>query len=202
MDRLYSKPSAEPVIDYGRFKQQTWTGYAITKEIPDGAIPKSVHEYVQDHIALRPSAIATRDHGTREVADYVEFDRTGSSVAFYHCKRSGAANAGTRQDDFEELVAQGMACLRRVRSHQLVFRLDERLQSNKATLVQGTINDWQQTKAAFEPAIWKFRLVLVQPGLSLAKLKTSAGAVLRPLLASATDYAQSSDTTLDVWCSN
>jgi len=202
MDRLYSKPSAEPAINYDCFKQQTWTGYSIRKETPDGAIPKSIHEYVEDHVALRPTAILIRDHGTREVADYVEIDCTNRSVAFYHCKRSAAINAGARRHDFEELVAQGMACLRRVRSTQLIPRLDKRLGSNKATLLQGTINDWQQTKTAFEPAIWKFRLVLVQPGLSLAKLKTSAGAVLRPLLASAVDYAQSSDAAFDVWCSN
>ncbi len=136
------------------------------------------------------------------MADYVEFDLIGRSVSFYHCKRSGVPNTGTRQDDFEELVAQGMACLRRVRSAQLIPRLEDRLQNNQATLAQGTGSGWQKTKTEFEPAAWKFRLVLVQPGLSLSKLKTNAGAILRPLLASAVDYAQSSDTTLDIWCSN
>ncbi len=202
MDRLYSKPSAQPVIDYGRFKQQVWTGYSITKEVPDGATPKSVQEYVQDHTALRANSIVICDHGTREVADYVEFEPVDQSVSFYHCKGSGEATPGTRQDDFEELVAQGMACLRRVRSAQLISRLEERLQNNQARIVQGTAAKWQTANTKFEPTTWKFRLVLVQPGLSVAKLKTNAGAILRPLLASAADYAQSSDATLEVWCSS
>ena len=202
LDRLYSRPSAEPVINYDRFKDQNWTGYAITKELPDGATPKSIHEYVQDVIALRSKSVLLRDHGTREVADYVEFDPIGQVVAFYHCKKSGTANTGTRQPDFEELVAQGMACLRRVRSAQLVPRLDERLHNSQATLVQGTLSEWQKVRTKFQPTAWRFRLVLVQPGLSLSKLRRNAGGMLRPLLASAIDYAQTSDTTLDVWCSN
>ncbi len=200
-DRLYSKPSAQPVIDYGCFKEQVWNGYSITKEIPDGANPPSIHEFVQAQAALHLGSVVIYDHGTREVADYIEFDAVGQSVSFYHCKRSGSPNPGTRQDELEELVAQGMACLRRVRSAGLVSRIEERMQNNGSQIVQGTVADWQAAKNAFEPTRWTFRLILVQPGLSLAKLKTNAGTVLRPLLASAVDYAQMSGAVLDVWCS-
>jgi superfamily II DNA or RNA helicase len=202
MDRLYSKPNTEPVIDYNLLKQQIWTGYSITKEIPNGVTPKSVHEYIQDHIALHSNSVAIYDHGTREVADYVEFDPTGPFVCFYHCKGSGAVTPGTRQDDFEELVAQGMACLRRVHSAQLIPRLEERLQNRQARIVHGTSAQWQTAKTKFEPTTWNFRLVLVQPGLSLSKLKTNAGAILRPLLASAADYVQTSGAALEIWCSS
>jgi hypothetical protein len=76
------------------------------------------------------------------------------------------------------------------------------MQNNGSQIVQGQAG-WRAAKNAFEPTTWMFRLVLVQPGLSLAKLKkANAGAVLRPLLASATDYAQTSGAVLDVWCSN
>jgi superfamily II DNA or RNA helicase len=201
-DRLYSKPSAEPVIDYSRFKEQQWNGYLITKEIPDGANPRSIHEFVREQLALHGGSVVIYDHGTREVADYIEFNTVNCSVSFYHCKGSGGPNPGTRQHDFEELIAQGMACLRRVRSAGLIPRIEERMQNSGSQVVQGAAAGWQAAKNAFEPTEWTFRLALVQPGLSLAKLKTNAGAVLRPLLASAADYAQTSGAVLDVWCSN
>jgi len=201
MDRLYSKPSAEPVINYNQLKPKIWSGYSITKEIPTGAAPKSVHEYVEDHVALRGDSIAICDHGTREVADYIEFDPVAKSVSFYHCKKSSEATPGVRQDDFEELIPQGMACLRRVRNSQLIPRLQDRLQNGPARIVHGTSAKWQIMKNKFEPTTWRFRLVLVQPGLSFAKFKTNAGASLRPLIASAADYTQTSDAAMEVWCS-
>ncbi len=200
-DRLYSRPSAQPVIDYGRLKAQQWNGYIITKEIPLGPNADSVHDFVQATTALHGASVLIYDHGTREVADYIEFNPVDRTVSFFHCKGSGAANPGTRQDDLEELVAQGMACLRRVQNADLITRIEERMQNNGSHIVQGQAG-WQAAKSAFEPTTWTFRLVLVQPGLSLAKLKTNAGAVLRPLLASAADYSQTSGAVMDVWCSN
>ena len=69
--------------------------------------PLSIDEFVQAQLALHGGFVVIYDHGTREVADDIEFNTVSHSVFIYHCKGSGHAEPlGTRQDDLEELVAE------------------------------------------------------------------------------------------------
>lgn len=200
-DRIYTRPSGNPAIDFNSVKVQDWRDVTITKEIPISGTNDSVHDFVSRFVRLADEILLVYDHGTREVADYVSFDGVRKSVSFYHCKASKEAKAGARQEDMEELMAQGMASCRWIRSRDLLPRLVERIEQDASKLAAGTIEELLTLSAGFEPTFWTFEVVLVQPGLSLTKLKSpKAGAVLRPLIACAQDYVRGNGAELSIMC--
>lgn len=199
-DRIYTKPNTNPAIDYGCLKVQDWLGTTITKEIPGEADEDSIHQYVNRLVQLKDDVIGVYDHGTREIADFVAFDQVTQMISLYHCKASEKPKPGTRQEDMEELVAQGMASCRWIRSRELPNRLSERIEQNGSRLIAGSLRNLTSLSADFEPTLWKFAIVLVQPGLSSAKLRTSNGSILRPLIACAQDYVRGTGAEFSIMC--
>jgi hypothetical protein len=121
------------------------------------------------------------DHGSGEVADFVAIDIAANeqTVSLYHCKGSGAPKAGARIADLYEVAGQVAKCVHWIaRMAQLVARLRERTTAKPWRLLRGdqlaikSFNDTMRSRRT------KYRIILVQPGLSASKLNPQLAEVL------------------------
>ena len=210
-DGIYTRPPQTPLLNAQCLLPQLWKGYDIGKEIPSApAQGDSVHEFVEKTFLLGKSGIVgIRDHTQGEVADYVAFNSSVQLVSLYHCKgalkdpKNGVLRApGVDQKCIEELIPQGMASCRWIRNRNLIQQLKERLDVNIARIVSGSRAQFNQLTSDFAAPLWSFEIVLVQPGLNSAKVKTeNAGKRIRGVLACAEDYIKGCCGTLKVLCS-
>jgi len=211
-DGIFTRPPTTPVLNFACLIPQNWKHYDIGKEIPDN--PRSgdsIHEFVEDTYILGKSGlVGICDHSTGEVADYVSFDPNAKLVSLYHCKgalidsRSRKSRpSGVDQKCVEELIAQGMASCRWIRNPRLVEQLRDRIDKKQiASLVSCSRAEFIQMAADLVAPLWRFEIVLVQPGLSAGKTQShNAGKRVRAMLACAEDYIRGCGGTLKVICS-
>jgi superfamily II DNA or RNA helicase len=116
--------------------------------------------------------------GKGEVADIVAFRRKGDkvSVGLWHCKYSGADQAGARISDLYEVCGQAQKCVhwredpRRMLKH-LLHQEDARTKSgNSSRLERGTRTDINRMSLAIRQLSFEYEIFVVQPGLSKAKV--------------------------------
>jgi superfamily II DNA or RNA helicase len=211
-DGIYTRPAQTPELNAACFLPQNWMGYKIEKEIPDNPpTGDSVHEFVETtFLPSKSSVIGVCDHSKGEVADYVVFSSSSSLVSLYHCKGAlwdfktkRVKPIGVDQKCLEELLAQGMASCRWIRNPLLIEQLKDRLDVKKiARLIACSRAQFNQLAADFVAPLWAFEVVLVQPGLSAAKVqKDGAGKRVRAMLACAEDYIRGCGGSLKVVCS-
>ena len=210
-DGIYTRPSKTPVLDPNCLLSQSWKGCSIAKETPDAPpAGDSVHEFVEKtFLPAKSGIVVVYDHATGEVADYIAFDPTGMRVTLYHCKGAlkipkteTPKTVGVDQKAVEELIVQAMASCRWIHNPGLIDQLMARLNKKIARFVSSNQADFDQMAVSFDAPLWTYEIVLVQPGVDSAKVKTDQGGKrIRAVLGCTEDYIKGCGATMKLVCS-
>lgn len=151
---------------------------------PDNPIPPpgttTIHDFLRSHLQ-GVHDIVFYNQGSAEYADFLCFDEEGT-VSFYHCKGSCGPRPGLRQDDLKEVFLQALNSIHWVRKREQILEHLESRDGGPACRLDGTIvrrfekptvdgltsakNVLMDTSISL-----KYRVVIVQPGISLRKLE-------------------------------
>jgi superfamily II DNA or RNA helicase len=170
-------------FDKSRIDVWDWTGVNLKKESqgPEKE-PTSIQRRVIDRIlggAFGKHDIVFDGDGSGEVADVVAITRNDEKliVDLFHLKFSGAEKPGARIGDLYEVCGQAQKCIhwredpKRMLRH-LLHQEESRLKAGKASRFErGDRADVQRLLNAIRTMNVEFRIQIVQPGLSKAKLE-------------------------------
>lgn len=168
---------------------------------PPTAVGCSIHEFLATDLQRLAAQVIFYDHGSGELADYVTVTDAASEirVALYHCKGSGGA-PGERVEDLYEVCQQAVKSTNWANRQRLFRKMQERLRrrAGRSYFVRGSIDDARVLFIERNTTRYVFEIVVVQPGLSAARLSETGGV----LLAAADDFVvQSRCARLRVMCS-
>jgi superfamily II DNA or RNA helicase len=158
-----------------------WKGVDLRKESQG---PQRDPTSIQHHIIQRilgdefgPWEIVFDGDGKGEVADIVALRRTGDEVAvgLWHCKYAGGDAAGARIGDLYEVCGQAQKSVhwredpRRMLKH-LLHQEDTRHKAGSSSRFErGSRGDLQRISLGTKQLAFKYKVYIVQPGLSKAK---------------------------------
>lgn len=169
-------------FDPGKIAAWTWEGVNLRKESQG---PEKAADSIQRRVIERIAEGAFGEFdiifdgdGTGEVADIVALRREGQQlrVLLAHCKHSGADKPGARIDDFYAVCGQAQKSVhwrenpRRLLKH-LLHQEDLRLKAGGASRFErGSRREVQQLANVSRELGFSYRVIIVQPGLSKAKI--------------------------------
>lgn len=144
---------------------------------------RSVHDYVETILDVPENAIVLYDHRSGEIADFltVTCDARHISVTLYHCKASGTAAAGDRVDDIYEVCGQVVKSFHLICDDKRVIRhVKRRTTKGKihSRFIRGTLEDFERLLRDSAGKEIEYRFVVVQPGISKAKITEEGLSVL------------------------
>jgi len=175
-----------------------WSNVDIENEVGPSTREKlSIQDFVQQKMKDDNSyKIIYFDHGTGEAADFIGIKKTEDQIVvqLYHCKKSGAAQPGSRVGDVYEVCGQAVKSLKWIEN---TFMLYQKIKTRKSddrfvlgdfdTFKRIIVDESKVTKTMFE-------IVIVQPGLKRSALNDN---VLKSLAATS-DYVSIAGHTLRV----
>lgn len=148
----------------------------------------SVQDRAIEILAAENPDILFVDDGSGELADLVTIRREGPLdeeriiVSLYHCKASSEANPGARVDDYYEVAGQALKSARRLVFSDVRTHLRRRWEAHKSFEV-GTIELAEDLLDGALNRVYKYEIVIVQPGFSAESLSAAAGEHLPHLIA-------------------
>lgn len=165
-------------ISRERLTAVDWAGIDITKESQG---PTQDQATVQARVATWLTEaddwdVLIDDDGTGEIADLVALRRSNDElhITLAHCKYSGGATPGARITDLYEVCGQAMRSASwRQRTDDLISRLLYRERRRRSRGVDGVLVGTAESLLTIEADRYRlrpvFRIVVAQPGLSIAK---------------------------------
>lgn len=133
----------------------------------------SVHDWLERYLLAQThsEAIILKDHATGEIADFVVVEGDTSIVTFFHCKgaRTTATTATIADLKVLEQVVRTVGWIRRA---DLLTEILSRVNSDarpNSRLVKGRPEAIEALVGDFRPALWDYKVALVQPGLNGAE---------------------------------
>lgn len=186
------RPIGDRPFDHDQFVSWRWNDLGIDPEnecaaSKDGRL--SIHEGLERELLNGHADILYYDHGSGEMADYVEVypaadgEDGDTVVRFYHCKGTKGANAGGRVGDAYEVCGQAAKSMTWARRDALLSAMKRRLMRKRPSrFVRGSQVDAERLLGPGKRVV--LEIVIVQPGFSKAKLDGDLGL----LLAAADEY--------------
>jgi superfamily II DNA or RNA helicase len=182
---LFRPPVQSAVLDNADFTIIDWTeaGVDIELEKPSDAETKgcSIFAWLEARLEATSADLIFLDDGAGEIADYVTVDDASNDplVTFYHCKASGAALAGARVNDLYDVCGQAVRSGVWLAGDRLVDRVDYRVRTRGTqNLKRGRVDVLRSAFAAERRQRVKFKLVIVQPGISASVLREGSNQLL------------------------
>jgi hypothetical protein len=130
----------------------------------------SVNDQVEKWLkaAANNRTLIVKDHGSGEIADFIEVDVSSKAVRFYHCKAcSPDKEAGARIDELKALE-QVLRSINHIGSNILITELHSRVVGNARTntrMVKGSADSLKRSATTFQANQWDYEVVLVSPGI-------------------------------------
>jgi superfamily II DNA or RNA helicase len=169
-------------FDPGKIDAWKWEGVNLRKESqgPDKDAG-SIQRHVLDRIlegAFGEFEVVFDGDGSGEVADVVALQTAGRKlkVLLIHCKHSRGDEAGARIDDFYAVCGQAQKCVhwrespRQLLGH-LLHQEDLRIKAGGGSRFErGSRRDVQRLANASREYTFEYQVMIVQPGLSKAKI--------------------------------
>ncbi|GAB5489712.1 MAG: hypothetical protein Pars2KO_32820 [Parasphingorhabdus sp.] len=180
---LFSPPNYHASLQDDDFEIVDWeeAGIDIEKEKPENGQTDSIFDWLTARLKASDAQFIFNDDGAGEVADFIAVSNfeDRSVVALYHCKASTKPNAGSRVDDLYDVCGQSVKCGIWLRQRALIEQLENRA---KKPSIKGMIKGgFEDLKLAFSPERRQkieFHLYIVQPGISVDKIKTNPMQIL------------------------
>jgi hypothetical protein len=140
----------------------------------------TIHQWVEERLTLEASsdAIVYKDHGSGEVADYIEIDQTQKEIRLYHCKaapkyqsgdRKGEAKVGATLAHVKDALDQVLRSVVWVKRRKLVDQIAQRHERDNQTHFVIGEDLFADLRARFGPSEWSYQVHLVNPGLDYRK---------------------------------
>ena len=179
----------EHTLNLTQIQEWDWTGVQLTVESAwkNGVHrANSVQARVLEVLAKRQNVIVFDDDDAGESADVVEIIEHTDEILFrfYHCKYSGAVNPGERAKDLYEVCGQAV---RSTRWHHNPTGLIEHFQrralaggrnGRPSRFAKGDDRALVQLKRKVKQLRTRYEVVVVQPGISKAKLEPETSSIL------------------------
>jgi hypothetical protein len=159
---------------------KSWKGCNIKSEV---GLQDQSSVSVQDWVAREltkgsgKGLIVVHDHGTGELADFLTIEPRLSPkrVTFYHCKASGRPEPSDRVGDMYEVLQQACRTAVWARSPQLLSEIVRHTKAPRnAPIIKGSRQALLALAREFRSNEGHYRVVAVQPGCNLGKVRGSA----------------------------
>jgi superfamily II DNA or RNA helicase len=145
------------------------TAESNDSDVADGK--QSLHDWTESHVddPETDDQIIFKDHGSGEIADFVEIDSTERRISFYHCKVTTKSDGdepsiGAAQKHVKDALYQLHRTLNWVGNPGLPNRIDDRRNNKSRHLVKGE-DIYEDFSDDFQPGKWSYEVVLVNPCL-------------------------------------
>lgn len=167
---LYKSKVQTERFDQSHFKSFTWDDTDVHRESKQARFgyTYNVQQKTIELISptLQQGNFLIDDDRANEIADVVVIRTDKREIEFYHCKYkvSDGREPGADKSDITELVEQCLRTGHWIYSVNLIDRLINRIEGN-SELVVGDINDLKVLGEDFYPNLWKYKVILVQPGI-------------------------------------
>ncbi|MGR6977521.1 DEAD/DEAH box helicase [Mycobacteroides abscessus] len=209
---LYAPKWDRPPFDPSRLVAVDWTGIDLKREAQKEAkhpasIQRRAIELLLTEGESAPWTLIIDDDGPGEIADIVALrvDEDGLLVRLVHCKYSSGDKPGGRVEDLYEVCGQAQKSVAWRRSDlapffkELSHRAQRKYQRTHVSPFEvGDEADLLRLQAEAQVLRRRMEIVIVQPGLSMAKVSPQQ----LDLLSAAESYLQTSiNASLTVWCS-
>lgn len=202
---LFPPPAGSAELDKNDFTVIDWSAERvdITVEKPREVEIKSlsVFTWLDNKLRASGATFVFNDDGPNEIADFVALEEIDGTpvISLYHCKASSKALAGSRVDDLYEVCGQAIRCGVWLAGRRLLEQVDYRYKSRGgAALRKGDLDVLRRAFWAENRQKLKFRLVIVQPGLSEKKVRQGP----HQLLIASKNYAKAAAFDIfEVMCS-
>jgi len=183
-NELFELPRGDEreAFDPAKIDAWDWKGVNLRKESQGaGKDADSIQRRVIDRVlagAFGDFEVVFDGDGSGEVADIVALQTEGRKlkVLLIHCKHSRGDEAGARIDDFYAVCGQAQKCVhwrespRRLLGH-LLHQEDLRIKAGSGSRFErGSRRDVQRLANASREYTFEYRVLIVQPGLSKAKV--------------------------------
>jgi superfamily II DNA or RNA helicase len=203
--QLFARPENLDPFDRDRIEPINWASENVNvrREFhKEGSVNTSlsIHEYLRESLATSDAEVVFYDHGPGEMADLVAIEETSDRivVTFYHCKGSSQKMAGSRTKDVYEVASQVVKALIWLRSRDRIFSQIRKRERTRAGsyFVNGDQRILEQLAAKGREIGIDYEMILVQPGISQAKMRDNVATAL----ASADSFLVDSDCRqLRIW---
>jgi hypothetical protein len=176
-NELFEPTQSAPPIATSQLLAWSWDGVEIENETVSKNGGRTIHERVRVELEESDADVIIYDHGTGELADFIALKRKDGIVftSLYHCKGSGAPKAGARVEDLYEVCGQAQKSIAWANLDRLYARVQQR---KKATFIRGSIGMLDTLIEEGKVLGKRFEIVIVQPGVSSAKLSASMSETL------------------------
>lgn len=153
---------------------------------------QSVFDYVEGRLMAGTAPVVFCDHGSGEIADYIEIRELGdeTEVEIYHCKSTAGAKPGSRVDDAYEVIGQAIKSARWCERRRIQAKIEYRMTVGATNrFVRGSFADVERLLGRPKPPV--FHVTVVQPGFAGERLS----AELQQLIAGAHLHLRHADVT-------
>jgi len=133
----------------------------------------SIQERFITHLETGLSTFIIDDDDTGESADVVSIEETAQDITVYlwHCKYSGGPEPGQRAKDLYEVCGQAQKSVKwtwnlNILVKHLITRESDHLRGRPTRFIRGSANELVTLRKSARRKFVKFRVGIVQPGLS------------------------------------
>jgi hypothetical protein len=189
----YFDPPAEtlPPFAADRLEAKDWLALGVDPKVEAGdPTPRgrSIHSWFEEDLRASPATVVFYDHGSGEVADFVTVTQMPDYllVELIHCKSYKEAQPGARVDNLYELCGQAAKSKNWQSLPRLLQSIKDRARRDPDghRFVKGSLGDLERLIGPGQLVDTRFRVTIVQPGLSRGAVNDRIGA----LLASADEF--------------
>ena len=186
---IYDPPISSERISSERLTGIDWSGAGVDIQQEKTAAPPkaSIFNWLEQYLVNSSAEFVFCDDAAGEIADYVALRWEDGAPIFdlFHCKGSGAEKPGARVNDFYEVAFQAAKCAVWAQQTRMMEQLKKRYRKTPGRLKKGKLADVDRAFAPENRQRIQFHSIIVQPGLSKAKL---SGSPVEELLAAANTY--------------
>lgn len=184
----------------------SWTGCEITNEdrVVSSNGMMNVQDFLQTQLSrtLPKGSLLIKDHGSYEIADFIQIDGQSKRISLFHCKKSGDKKPGSRVDDCYDVLGQSCRSRIWIRSPELIKELKRRVDATtrSTAIVVGTMATLASMANSFSSNAWTYEVVAVQPGIDTSKVnKAQSNNHVNSLLAATFEWLAAAEASFVLW---
>lgn len=178
----------------------TWIEYDIEETDDDDATRLiDIHQWTEEFIMTNgeDGQIIFYDHGSGEIADYVQIEADSKTISYYHCKKAKKDRAsGARLSSIRDVVEQVLRSVSWIADSRLPSEMVRRASETENSHFVVNEEPFQQVKSGFTPMKWEFRVVIVHPGINHTDARESEN--INTVLLTCLEWLESAGATLQI----